>query len=151
MNIRKITIAALAAYVGGLGALAGASYERVTEQPVKSRMIQRLTRFTGDPYIAEVLAKTEYPFELAAIAKIESGFRPLVKGDSGASFGLYQIQEKHWGMVPRTVEGQTRKAEKIFHNQVIRYGRIQAIAKWNGTGERAEKYRSKVLLAMKEI
>ena len=104
-----------------------------------------------DKYITDVLANSKYPYTLTAIAKVESDFRPNVRGDHGKSYGLYQIQERYWGYVPRTIEGQTRVAERVIESLVNEHGYSRAIKHYNGSGKDAERYRRRVLLVINQL
>ena len=104
-----------------------------------------------DEYITDIIANSKYPYTLTAIAKVESDFRPNIRGDHGKSYGLYQIQERHWGYVPRTIEGQTRVAERIVGSLVDEHGYSRAIERYNGSGKDAKRYRHKVLLVINQL
>lgn len=111
----------------------------------------KLKRYIRDDYIAEVIARSGYPYLLAAIAKVESDYKPQIKGDGGDSHGLYQIQEKHWGTFDKSVEGQTLKAEQILSELIKQHGYSMAVERWNGTGKQARAYKKKVFACMKDI
>lgn len=153
--MRNTTIAVIGSYVFGLGILSYASYktneEMVVLRTAHSKLEEQLYAFTKDRYIAQVLAKSKYPHTLAAMAKVESDFRPQAKGDNGESKGMYQIQKRHWGEVPDSIEDQTIMAEQILSELIIKYGYRKGIERWNGRGKNARLYRDKVLLAMGEI
>jgi hypothetical protein len=97
--------------------------------------------------IAKAIKKTKYPYTLAAIAKRETGgtFNPNLIGDRGQSFGLYQIQEKHWGKFDKSIEGQTKKAEEILDELIKAHRYTKAVERWNGSGRMARVYRDDVL------
>ena len=100
-----------------------------------------------DKRIANAIKKTKYPYTLAAIAKQETGgtFDPNTVGDKGKSFGLYQIQERHWGKFDKSIEGQTKKAEEILDKLVKEHGYNKAVERYNGSGRMARAYRANVL------
>lgn len=154
-ELKKTVLWTLGTYFMILASLYYYSYKTnrfYAPQPHKiSKCEQRLRAYIGDDYIASVIARSRYPFTLAAIAKVESDFRPQIKGDSGKSHGLYQIQSQHWGSFDKSVEGQTRKAEQVFSELVREYGYKTAIERWNGSGKQARQYRQKVLLTMAQI
>lgn len=122
----------------------------VTTQEYEKKK-QVITIVCKDEYIASVIAKSKYPYTLAAIAKVESDYKPQVRGDNGKSYGLYQIQAKHWGYVPNTVEGQTRKAERILDTLIEDYGFTRAIERYNGSGKCARRYRERVFYVLKQL
>lgn len=100
-----------------------------------------------DKRIANAIKKTKYPYTLAAIAKQETGgtFNPNTIGDKGKSFGLYQIQEQHWGKFDKSIEGQTKKAEEILDELIKEHGYNKAVERYNGSGRMARLYRANVL------
>lgn len=105
-----------------------------------------------DKYIAEVIAKKKYPYTIAAIKKVESSQSgPLTVGDKGESIGMYQIQPRHHGEVPLTVEGQTDKVEDILEGLIKEQGYNEAIRAYNGSGSKARLYRKKVLTLVREM
>jgi hypothetical protein len=56
------------------------------------------------------------PERQAALARIgwcESKFQADAVGDGGRSRGAWQVQERFWGPVPATLEGQARQADRI--------------------------------------
>ena len=68
--------------------------------------------------MALAVCKTKNPHLMAAIAIKESNGRPKAVGDSGASKGAWQVQEKHWNKVPPTATEQALQAEKILEELV---------------------------------
>lgn len=111
--------------------------------------VRHLRSDSTESRIKRAVAKTKYPKTLYAIAVVESSLNPHAVGDGGRSKGLYQIREDLHGRVPHDIEGQTKKAAKMFDTLVKQYGYRNAIRKWNGSGEETKKYRSKVMLAMR--
>lgn len=81
---------------------------------------------------------------LTAIAEVESNFNPSARGDSGDSVGMFQIQPKHWGYVPKNVYAQTSKAKDILKA-------VKKISCYNGSGYKAKQYAKQVNLKRKEI
>lgn len=118
----------------------------------KTTVQLKLERYIGDKHIAEVISKTKYPVLIAAIAKVESDYRPQIRGDNGESWGMYQIQPKHHGWLGDSIEDQTKLCERIVHGLLVRK-RIDrlAIAKYNGSGVKSIKYAVKVIKVMKDI
>ena len=152
MNKKKIAHLLCATYVGGLSTLSLASIQKpVTIKQEEKIIDKKLYAFIGDKYIANVIAQSKYPYTLAAIAKVESNFRPRIIGDKGKSFGLYQIQSRYHGAFPETVEGQTKYCEQILEKLFRQYPYEQAIERYNGKGHKARQYRQKVMVAMNEI
>ena len=94
---------------------------------------------------ATEVSKSCYPATLVGIAAVESEFDPKAVGDGGDSVGAFQVQPKHWGEVSEHLEEQIRQADQIFTALVKQYGYKEAVARWNGKGKQARKYRSKVL------
>ena len=109
-----------------------------------SPLAKEIDKLVKDVYISNCLSESKYPYLLSAIAQVESDFRPQIIGDSGDSIGLFQIQEKHWGLVPDSIPDQIKKAEMIFDSLSGGRTQHQMIAKWNGSGWKAERYAKKV-------
>jgi soluble lytic murein transglycosylase-like protein len=158
--MNRYTISTLVVYVGMLGCLAvmapttkkpAPQNPPIAVQEPRSDLEKRLARYVGDEQLAEVLAKTKYPKTLAAIAKVESDFDPHAVGDSGKSIGMYQIQPRLHGPVPKSIQGQTRKAEQLLDKLVKTKGYYLAIARYNGDGPKAEEYRRKVMTELRKI
>ena len=107
----------------------------------------------GGRYFRKVklaVSKTAYPKTLLAIAKVESTYDPNAVAKDGRGKGLYQMREDLHGPVPKSIEGQTKKAEGHFIGLVEKYGYSRAIARWCGTGEAASDYYQKVMIAMQD-
>ena len=121
--------------------------ERKEEKVINKKIYAQVK----DVHIANTLAKSKYPKILTAIAKVESDCRPQVKGDSGKSFGMFQIQEQHWGKVGDSVEDQTASAEKIVTALYKKHGFPKCIERYNGKGRQARDYKKKVLLIMANL
>jgi hypothetical protein len=106
----------------------------------------KLERYIDDHYIAEVISKTKRPYIMAAIKIVETEQAgPLIKGDNGDSHGMFQIQPKHHGVVPDSVEGQTEKAARILELLIQRRGITAGIQAYNGSGHKARLYAKKVM------
>jgi hypothetical protein len=88
---------------------------------------------------------------LAAIKAQESGNDgPLVKGDSGKAYGLFQIHKKIWGDFSPTVVCQVKKAEEILEELIRKHGcPDEAIRKYNGGGNNSYRYQKKIINLMK--
>ena len=119
-----------------------------TENDKKKSAIFQICK---DEYLSVVFANSKYPYLLTAIAKVESDFRPQIVGDGGKSYGMYQIQSKHWGYVPESVEGQTRKAEQVISHLIQKHGLRRGITAYNGSGKQASQYTDKVLRVVREL
>jgi len=153
-NLKRNTLWTIGSYLCLLTGLAGCSYVQLEhgkkEEPINPVKF-KLIKYTKDPHLAEVISKTTYPTQLAAIAKVESNFRPLIKGDGGDSFGLYQINSRWWGKTGETLEQQTEKAERLLDYYTRQYGATEALRRWCGSGKAAKIYQAKVLKEIKEI
>ena len=85
--------------------------------------------------MAIAVTQTKRPDLMAAVAVVESNGNPHAVGDSGASKGAYQVQEKHWGKVPDSPVDQALQAERILEELVASNARgslRRALAKYNG-------------------
>lgn len=89
-------------------------------RPEEVKMIQVFKKHgsTHPEEMAVAVTKTKNPKLMAAIAIKESNGRPRAVGDSGASKGAFQVQEKHWSKVPTTATEQALQAEKILEELV---------------------------------
>lgn len=121
------------------------------EKPIPSKKEKAIRIVCKDDYLTTVFANSKYPYLLTAIAKVESDYKPQVRGDHGKSFGLYQIQSRYWGIVPDSVEGQTRHAERILECLIRKHGVSKAVERYNGSGRDARRYRQKVFLVMNQL
>jgi hypothetical protein len=65
-----------------------------------------------------------------------------VKGDGGDSEGRFQVQKKHWGIVPRSVSGQVKQCDKILDELLDASGGKVAgmLQSYNGSGIGATLY-----------
>ena len=112
-------------------------------RPEELKMIEVFRKHGSDQPEAMAVAvhKTKNPPLMAAIAIKESNGRPKAVGDSGASKGAFQVQEKHWTKVPTTATEQALQAEKILEELVASTPRRDlrsGLAKYNG-GDRPPK------------
>lgn len=107
----------------------------------------------NDKRISNAINKSKYPYTLAAIAKRETGgsFNPQTIGDKGKSYGLYQIQERHWGKFDKSIEGQTKKAEQILDELIKEHGYNKAVERYNGSGKQARAYKQDVLATVRKL
>jgi hypothetical protein len=122
----------------------------IKKPPISNK--EKIRLYVKDDYISEsIYSNTKYPLLLAAIAKVESNYRPQIRGDGGDSHGLFQIQPHHWGYVPEAVPAQVIKCDRIFRELERRHGYYGAIKHYNGSGRGAEAYRRRVLDVKKEI
>jgi len=100
--------------------------------------------------MAVAVVKTKRPALMAAIAVVESNGDPKAVGDSGASKGAWQVQEKHWGQVHTTASEQALQAEKILEELVqSSRGRLRSGLEKYNTGrvgtKAGERYAADVL------
>lgn len=74
----------------------------------------------------------ERPLVTIAQGQIESGLNPKAVGASGEK-GAYQVLEKYWGKVPRTLEAQARQAESILNSLISENNgsHFEALIKYN--------------------
>lgn len=117
----------------------------------RSSVTEKIKRHCKDEYIAEVLGKSKRPFLYAAIASVESDYRPQITGDKGMSKGMFQIQPQHHGEVPDRLLQQLRKSESILEPLIEKHGLQKGIARYNGKGRKARIYSAKVRKRYKQI
>lgn len=151
--LKRISILVLTiSIVGHLILIAGLKErKRKPVQPAKSIKEQVILIICKDEYIASVIARHDYAYELTAIAKLESDFRPQIKGDNGKSKGMYQIQERIHGRFGDTVDDQTGKAVRVFESFVSEHGYEKAFERYNGCGSKARLYRKMALRLVKQM
>jgi hypothetical protein len=114
--------------------------------PVESSDTQkRLERYIKDKHIAEEIAKTKRPYIYAAIAKVESDFRPQIIGDGGDSHGMFQIQRKYHGWLGDGVQHQTDLCQRILEPLIARHGLEEGIRRYNGSGPAARRYSKRII------
>lgn len=121
--------------------------EVITAVPVETtQTFARMTSHVPASTVKAILANSERPRTLTAIASIETGRRGHVKsrGDSGKSRGVFQIQPRYWGNEGDTLEAQVRKCDYVFSELEKQYGYWGAVKAYNGSGAKAEAYRRKV-------
>lgn len=112
-----------------------------------------IDKMINNKRISNAINKSKYPYTLAAIAKRETGgtFNPQTIGDKGKSYGLYQIQERHWGKFDKSIEGQTKKAEQILDELIKEHGYNKAVERYNGSGKQARAYKQDVLATVRKL
>lgn len=89
--------------------------------------------------------KLERPHLTIAQGLIESKLNSRAVGSSGER-GAWQVLEKYWGRVPKSIESQAFQAEKILNKIRARNScnTFRALAAYNGKGKRALSYARKV-------
>lgn len=112
---------------------------------------QQIRRYVKDDYIADELLKSKRPYVYAAIAKVESDYRPQILGDNGRSFGLFQIQQEIHGEFNDKISDQIAKCESILEPLIQRYGLKKALERYNGRGKKAQTYAKLVLKTHRKI
>lgn len=150
MNIKKITYAGGSIIVGSIlcyGFWIKTSQNSDMEaRRIVSKRERAIAILCKDDYIASEIAKSKYDFLAAAIAKVESDCRPQIIGDNGDSYGLFQVQSKHWNLPENdTVPAQIKHFENIIDSLVSGNSKISYITRYNGKGKKARLYRKKVL------
>lgn len=145
-----ILMAHLCFYVMAVGMMFTAStgpnlMENCQGKARKSLTQKKIESIIKDEYIAEVISKTKYPYLMAAIAIHESGVRPQIVGDSGESYGLFQIQRKHWGWLGDSVQCQADLCERILERLITSNGVEKGVQKYNGSGREARAYARRVI------
>ena len=150
MNLKRITHVGgsiIALGILGYGFYFKTSYKGNAEaKRAISKRERAIAILCKDDYIAEQIAKSKYDFLAASVAKVESDCRPQAIGDSGDSYGLYQIQSKHWTLpIDDTVAAQTKRFEQIIDSLIEDESNISYITRYNGSGKQARLYRKKVL------
>lgn len=76
---------------------------------------------------------------------VESKMNHHARGRHGEK-GAFQVIERHWGRVPRTLRGQQKQNERIVNELLKASGDNLhgALRRYNGAGEKAEQYARKV-------
>lgn len=107
--------------------------------------------------MAIAVTQTKRPALMAAVAVIESNGNPKAVGDGGDSKGAFQVQEKHWGKVPKDAASQALQAERILESLVasnarrsLRYG----LTRYNGGSNpprAAKRYAQRVISLTRKI
>ena len=93
-----------------------------------------------EDFLAEMFKEHQSPCPKAMAKTVlktsmeESGGDPNAIGDGGKSYGAFQIQAQHWGPVPRQLDGQADKAQKILegHIKESKGNLRKALAMYNG-------------------
>lgn len=127
---------------------------QIVRPVAKSLTQEKLEKILPEQYAKEIAHRSKYPMALGAIAyqeTVKAGYDHTAVGDGGASYGLFQIQKRHWGAVPKDVAGQVDKADAIFTQLVAEYGYREAIKRWNGSGRKARTYQARVLKVANNI
>lgn len=109
----------------------------------------RLTRYIKDAYIAEEISKSKEPILLAAIAQVESEYKPQVKGKHGEE-GLFQIRvsiHPNVGYSERIAD-QVSACEAILYPLIKKHGLRRGIMRYNGSGPATIIYANKVIKVM---
>jgi hypothetical protein len=128
-------------------------YRASIKKPPSSNK-EKIRLYVKDDYIAEsIYSNTKYPLLLAAIAKVESNYRPQIRGDGGNSHGLFQIG--HYWRQPNEnldkIDDQVKRADYIITYLISKYGYDKAIEKYNGSGIQARLYAKKVKIVLTTI
>lgn len=114
-------------------------------------VVTRIWGLAGDVALAELIASTSYPRELAAIGAVESGYDPQAVGSRGER-GIYQVRPDIWGPVPDDPAGQTLQAEEILERLVREHGSIlEGIRRYNGSGPASRRYLRTVQAVMQTL
>ena len=84
-----------------------------------------------------------------AMSSVESNHNFLVRGDKGKSHGMFQIQPRHHGYVPKSVTGQMAKHDAILLEllQACGHDIKESVSRYNG-GRNNKRYVGKVTRAM---
>ena len=92
-----------------------------------------------------LMAILAFPQVSLAIGKVESGMNHRAVGRAGER-GAFQVLEKHWGKVPRTLRGQMLQHDRVLRELHRECGGDLplAITRYNGKGKKARKYLGKV-------
>ena len=101
--------------------------------------------FLGLPHL-------ERPHYTMAQGYVESNLNKKAVGKAGEK-GAWQVREKYWGKVPKSLIGQAKHSERITNELVKRNGGSLFIAtvRYNGSGYQARRYAGKVLQKTFEI
>ena len=76
---------------------------------------------------------------------VESGLNRFAVGKAGEK-GIWQVQKRFWGEVPRDVSGQLKQHNRIMDSLMkANNGNLEiAITRYNGRGKKAKAYYAKV-------
>lgn len=98
-----------------------------------------------------IASESKYPYVAAAQAYRESRVKVAAVGNKKEK-GAFQVREKYWGKVPRSLEEQTRQHNKIMDDLLKEVETIpKAIQSYNGAGSEARKYKQMVCNYIQEI
>jgi hypothetical protein len=106
---------------------------------VKSIAQKRIEKHAKDKHIAAVIAKSNRPYLYAAIASVESDYRPQARGKRG-EYGMFQIRADIHGKFDDRMESQLIKCSSILEPLIARYGVEDGVRRYNGRGAAARKY-----------
>lgn len=105
-------------------------------------------RYMGGKMITQLIliAHLTFPALSLGMGITESNLNPLVNGDKGQSKGMFMIQPKHHGYVPKSVSGQMLKHDAILVELMEACGQdpMMASERYNGSGKKAREYARKV-------
>ena len=78
---------------------------------------------------------------------IESNMNSKARGKCNEK-GAWQVREKYWGKVPKTLKEQAHQAERILNELLVEnHNNLHtAIVKYNGSGRKAVRYANEVRL-----
>lgn len=81
-----------------------------------------------------------FPQVSMSIGQVESGMKITAVGKAGER-GAFQVREKYWGKVPKTLKGQMEQHNDILLDLVNEHGTLpKAIKAYNGKGSKAKRY-----------
>ena len=106
----------------------------VTQSQIKYEKVFKASGSTQPEVMAKAVLATKKPSLMAAIAIKESNGNPGAIGDNGASKGAFQVQSKHWGVVPNDAIKQALQSERILEElSRASRGRLRrTLAMYNG-------------------
>ena len=114
------------------------TYESLlTAQEMRLRDYFTAAGSTQPATVAKAVSKSKRKYLAAATARKESNGNPAAIGDGGQSRGLYQIQPKHWGPVPKNPELQTAKHDWVVDQLEKEVGMPLAVERYNGSSPSA--------------
>lgn len=81
-----------------------------------------------------------FPQVSLTIGCVESGMSTTAIGKAGER-GAFQVREKYWGKVPKTLKGQMQQHNTILLDLVNEHGTLpKAVERYNGRGKKAKRY-----------
>lgn len=106
----------------------------VAQAQIKYEKVFKASGSTQPEVMAKAVLATKKPRLMAAIAIKESNGNPGAIGDNGASKGAFQVQSKHWGVVPNDAIKQALQSERILEElSRASRGRLRCtLAMYNG-------------------